>query len=105
MLSHELPDRPWSRVAADQFKLHGKDYIVLVHFYSDFIEVTKLEFLKDQFSRYGILDTVVTDNGPQFSSQEFRQFILNWDFVHMSSSSHHHKSNGKWSRLWRLLSP
>ena len=104
MQSHELPDRPWSRVAADQFKLHGKDYIVLVDFYSDFIEVKKLEentsssvieFLKEQFSRYGTLDTVVTDNGPQFSHQESHQFTLNWEFVHVSSSPHHHKSNGK----------
>jgi len=43
MQSHELPDRPRSRVAADQIKLHGKDYIVLVDFYSDLIEVKKLE--------------------------------------------------------------
>ena len=33
MQSHDLPDRPWSRVAADQFTLHGKEYIVLVDFY------------------------------------------------------------------------
>ena len=39
MQSHELPDRPWSRVAADQFRLHGKEYIVLVDFYLDFMEV------------------------------------------------------------------
>lgn len=73
-------------------------------FYSDFIEVKKLEentsssvieFLKEQFSRYGIPDTVVTDNGPQFSSQEFRQFSHDWEFVHVSSSPHHHKANGK----------
>ena len=43
MQSHQISDRPWSRVAADQFKLHGKDYIVIVNFYSDFIEVTMLE--------------------------------------------------------------
>ena len=39
MQSHELPDRPWSRVAADQFRLRGKEYIVLVDFYLDFMEV------------------------------------------------------------------
>ena len=39
MQSHPIPDRPWSRVAADQFTLLGKDYITLVDFYSDFIEV------------------------------------------------------------------
>ena len=79
--SHQIPDRPWSRVAADQFKLHGKDYIVVVDFYSDFIEVKMLqentssaviEFLKEQFSRHGIPETLVTDNGPQFTSQEFK---------------------------------
>ena len=104
MQSHKLPDRPWNRVAADQFKLHSQDYIVLVDFYSDFIEVKKLEentsssvveFLKEQFSRYGIPDSLVTDNGPQFSSQEFRQFALDWEFVHVTSSPHHHKANGK----------
>ena len=62
MQSHKLPDRPWSRVAEDQFKLHSQDYIVLVDLYSDFIEVKKseentsssvVEFVKEQFSRYG----------------------------------------------------
>lgn len=56
MQGHHIPDRPWSRVAADQFKPHGKDYVVI----SDFIEVKMLEentssavieFLKEQFSR------------------------------------------------------
>ena len=45
MQSHLIPDRPWSRVATDQFKLHGKDYIVLVDYYSDFIEVKDLPHL------------------------------------------------------------
>ena len=71
MQSHHLPDRPWSTVATDQFKLFGKEFIVLVDFFSDFIEVKHLqentssvviEFLKEQFSRYGIPDTLITDN-------------------------------------------
>ena len=104
MQSHQIPDRPWSRVAADQFKFHGKDYIVIVDFYSDFIEVKMLEentssavieFLKEQFSRHGLPDILVTDSGPQFRSQEFKQFTHSWEFVHVSFSPHHHKSNGK----------
>ena len=104
MQSHQILDRPWRRVAADQFKLHGKDCLVVVDFYSDFIEVKMLqentssaviEFLKEQFSRHGIPDTLVTDNGPQFTSQEFKQFTHSWEFVHVSSSLHHNKSNGK----------
>ena len=104
MQSHQLPDRPWSRVAADQFILHGKEYIVLVDFYSDFIEVKQLQennsssvidFFKEQFSRYGIPDTLVTDNGPQFTSREFQKFSRDWEFLHVSSSPHHHRANGK----------
>ena len=77
MQSHQIPDRLWGKVAADQFKLHGKDYIVVVDFYSDFIDVKLLqentssavfEFLKEQFSRQDIPETLVTDNGPQFTS-------------------------------------
>ena len=30
MQTHEIPDRPWSRVASDLFNLNGKDYVVLV---------------------------------------------------------------------------
>ena len=104
MQSHDLPDRPWSRVAADQFTLHGKEYIVLVDFYSDFLEVQKLEentsssvieFFKEQFSRHGIPDTLATDNAPQFTSHEFHQFSVDWGFTHISSSPHHHRSNEK----------
>ena len=51
--------------------------------------------LKEQFSRPGIPDTVVSDNGPQFSSQEFHEFSLTWEFNHVTSSPHHPKSNGK----------
>jgi len=94
MRSHELPDCPWSQVSADQLQLRGEDYIVLVDFYSDFTEVKKLEENTSssviEFSRnnsadtYGVQDTVVTENGPQFSSQEFCQFT-SWKFVHVSS--------------------
>ena len=54
-----------------------------------------IEFLKEQFSRHGLPDILVTGNGPQFRSQEFKQFTHSCEFVHVSSSPHHHKLNGK----------
>ena len=104
MLSHQIPDRPWSKIATDLFTLHSKNYITVVDYFSDFIEVSELQdttstsvikALKEQFSRHGIPDTVVSDNGSQFSSQEFHEFALSWEFNHVTSSPHHPKSNGK----------
>lgn len=51
--------------------------------------------LKPHFARYGIPDTVMSDNGPQFISDEFRRFGKSWGFEHITSSPHHSRSNGK----------
>ena len=102
--THEIPERPWSKVAADQFDLFKKDYIVPVDFYSDYLEVKRLKsntstavinFLKEQFARYGIPETFLSDNATQFTSDEFKQFAQEWEFKHVTSSPHHHRSNGK----------
>ena len=104
MQTSRVPDRPWSRVAVDMFTLHRKEYIILVDYYSDFVEVrevadttspTIIQFLKEQFIRHGIPDVIVSDNGPQLVSLEFRRFAEEWEFKHVTSSPHHHKTNGK----------
>ena len=101
MQSHQIPDRPWGKVATDLFTVSGNNYIPIVDYFSDFVEVSELEdttshaviqVLKEEFSRHGIPDTVISDNGPQFSSHEFS---LTWEFNHVTSSPHHPKSNGK----------
>ena len=102
--THKIPDRPWSSVAADLFSLHGKNYIVLVDYYSNFLEVSELpdtaacsviQFLKEQFSHHRIPDCLVTDNGSQIVSKEFTQFTTDWEFKHVTSSTRYPKSNGK----------
>ena len=42
----------------------------------------------------GILTTLRTDNGPQFSSQSFRKFAEEYGFNHVTSSPHYPHSNG-----------
>ena len=37
----------------------------------------------------------MSDNGSQLVSHEFRRFAEKWEFKHVTSSPHHHKSNGK----------
>lgn len=72
MQSRQIPDRPWSRVATDLFTVNRKNYLTVVDYYSDFVEVSELQdttapaiiqVLKQHFSRHGVPDTVVSDNG------------------------------------------
>ena len=78
--------------------------LVICDYYSNFIEVERLnntttsgvtKALKVQFARYGVPDTVVSDNGPQFGSKEFIVFAKTWGFTHVTSSPHYPQSNGK----------
>jgi hypothetical protein len=50
--------------------------------------------VKANIARYGVMDTLTTDNGPQFSSYEFREFVLEYGIKHVTSSPHFHQANG-----------
>lgn len=65
---------PFEQVASDIFEWEGKHYVILVDYYSTFIEVNELkdqcictliETLKAQFCRHGVPAVLRTDNGPQ----------------------------------------
>ena len=43
MQSHKVPDRPWSKFATVLFTVNGKNYITLVEYFSDFVEVNEIE--------------------------------------------------------------
>lgn len=99
----EIPSRPWEIVATDIFELDGCSYLVLVDAYSGFFEVSLLNgtksysvitHCKSQFARHGIPDKLVSDNGPQFASQEFSNFAQQYGFHHTTSSPHFPQSNG-----------
>ena len=103
MMMHPIPDRPWSKVGADIFELNGKHYLLLVDYYSNFVEVEKLDSLttsgviqmmKRNIARYGIMDTLVSDNGPQFASREFAEFASIYGVSHNTSSPLRAQSNG-----------
>jgi hypothetical protein len=51
--------------------------------------------MKRQFARHGIPHTLVTDNGPQLDSSEFKNFLKEWDVMPITSSPRYPQSNGK----------
>lgn len=103
LMSTVLPDYPWQKVGTDLFTLNGATYIIVTDYFSHCPEVIKLSnttsagvisTLKPLFARHGVPEEVVSDNGPQYASQEFRDFAREYGFKHTTSSSHFPQSNG-----------
>ena len=103
----ELPDTPWQKVGTDLFEWKQVSYLLVVDYYSRFIEIAKLSsttsrgvinHLKSIFARHGIPQIVVSDNGPQYSSSEFAQFARDYKFNHITSSPHFPQANGESER-------
>ena len=95
MIPSELPDYPWQKIGTDLFHLKGATYLLVVDYFSRYPEVQKLSnttsqgvitVLKTIFSRFGIPEIIVSDNGPQYSSTEFDEFTEAYDFTHVPSS-------------------
>ena len=73
-------------------------------YYSKYIEVsildkgetskTIIEKIKSIFSRHGIPDRLISDNGRQYVSEEFKIFAEKYKFQHITSSPHYPKGNG-----------
>ena len=88
MISYEFPSLPWDYVSLDLFVESDKNYLIIVDHYSDYWELCKLtkntsstaviSACKEQFARHGIPRTVITDNGPQFTGWDFKQFAQQW---------------------------
>ena len=85
------------------FELQGKHCLLVADYYSRFPVTRRLSGLTTQsvigqlksiFSGYGIPMTVLSDNGPQFASTEFKEFSRQNRFSHISSSPCYAQANG-----------
>lgn len=107
LISSDFPERPWDVLGTDLFEWNNHQYLLVVDYFSQYIEVGKLSsttsatvinHLKSIFSRHGIPSTVRSDNGPQFSSDLFSQFAKEWTFEHITSSPRFPQSSGEAER-------
>lgn len=55
--------------------------------------------LRRIFASFGLRETVVTDNGPQFTSAQFSTFLASNGIRHLTSPPYHPASNGMAERL------
>lgn len=83
IMPHEVPERPWQVVATDLFSWDGQDFVTVADYYSRYFEVnpfrntlagTVIQQIKVAFSHHGIPEKLVSDNGPQYSCDEFAKF-------------------------------
>ena len=85
LMSHEIPDRPWAKVALDLFQFRNKDYLVTVDYFSSFFEINRMYSTTSE--------TVIKKLKGHL--REFGAFAQSYGFRHTCSSPHHHQSNGK----------
>lgn len=103
LLTTVMPNRAWQRIGVDLCEQAGTRYLIVVDYYSRYIEIAHLTNmtsaqtigkLKNMFAHWGIPDEVFSDNGTQFTSEEFRNFAHSYGFCHTTSSPHFPQSNG-----------
>ena len=62
---------------------------------SDTTSTAVVKCTTNHLSKYGTVDKIITDNGPQFISRDYKDFTNTWQIQHITSSPHHSQANGK----------
>lgn len=95
--------KPMERVHLDFFHFNSKSYLILVDAFSRWVEIkgmtrttaSDLQSVLDIiFATLGHPSTIVSDNGPPFSSAEFAQYCDFHDIEQIFSPPYHPQSNG-----------
>ena len=106
------PDYAWQQVATDLFEWKGHDYLLLVDYYSRWIEIAHLtktdttnvkNHMRAIFARLGIPELVHSDNGTQYMSREFERFAESYGFTHTQSDPCHQSANGAAERAVQTI--
>ncbi len=105
----QWPKRPWQRIHVDfAGPFMNKMFFLVVDSQSKWLEVeimpsttsnAIIEKLRDMFARYGLPEQLVSDNGPQFISNEFSQFMKLNGIKHSLVAPYHPRSNGQAERF------
>ena len=104
------PTKPWARIAIDVHGPYGhapghqRFVVTLMDHYSGWVEYllcsetssrTVIQWLKEVFSRFGLCEELVSDNGSNFCSSEFESFLSACGIRHLRSPVYHPQGNGQ----------
>ena len=108
LISSELPECSWQKVACDLFNFNNAVYLLVIDYFSRWIEIALLDkgttadyvisHLKSTFAKFGIPNELRSDGGAQFLSFTFQKFANCYGFVHTFSSPRYPRSNGEAER-------
>ncbi len=108
LITTAMPERPWQHIAMDLAEYNSSKYLIVIDYFSRYLEIINLQkdacsakvvkALKTIFAHWGIPARVTSDNGPQFSAQEFATFARSYGFDHVTSSPYNPQSNGEAER-------
>ncbi|XP_053698983.1 uncharacterized protein K02A2.6-like [Sabethes cyaneus] len=105
----QYPKGPWERIHIDYAgPVANSMLLIVVDAYSKWLEVkvtnstttaATISIMDELFSRNGVPVTVVSDNGPQFTAEEFKVFLRNSGVqFHKLSAPYHPATNGQAER-------
>ena len=112
LLDRDLPSRPWQKVAADFFDLNGKRYLLIIDYFTKYIEIQQMNTtnanavitaFKSCYARFSIPDELITDQGPPFNSTELKNFHSEWNIHHNPSTPYYPRSNGQVERCIQTI--
>lgn len=99
--------RPSQILGADLMNHNGQNAIVTIDFFSGYITYDQLKgqttdqvihVLNINFQKFGLVEEIVSDNGPCFKSDKFETFCTDMEISHGTSSPHYHQSMGRVER-------
>ena len=98
------PSKPWTRIHLDfAGSFMNKTFLIAVDAFSKWPEIidtssttatNTIKVLREIFSRHGLPEKIVSDNGPQFISAEFSEFCKVNGIKHFRVAPYHPASNG-----------
>ena len=92
----------WKTIAMDLFMFQDKTYILMIDLFSHFPVVrqlfgentrTVLKAMQNVFTDFGIPEAIISDNGPCYKSQEFRDFCGRIEINHITGASYNLQAN------------